>query len=257
MPQIQFDRRNALRVLAAAAFGTCPICRALAEEQHPHWSYEGAEGPENWGGLSADFKTCSIGLEQAPIDLAHAIRAETGPVAPSFPSMPLTIVNNGHTVQVNCAPGGNSMIAGEAFDLLQFHFHHPSEHLVAGKTFDMELHFVHKSTAGKLAVLGVLIQQGAENTALAPIWAALPEQAGDPVPVGTMIDPAALLPAQRQFFRYHGSLTTPPCSEGVLWTVFEQPIEASSEQIAKFAALFPVNARPVQALNDRKLLESD
>ena len=257
------DRRRALRVFAGAAtIAACPICRAPAEEKKPeahggaHWTYDGEAGPEAWGDLSADFKVCSLGMEQTPIDLKGTIRAETGLVEPSFQQMPLTVLNNGHTIQVNCAPGSRTMISGRPFDLVQFHFHHPSEHLLSGKAFEMELHFVHKSAEGRLAVLGVFIRPGEEHAGLTPIWAAMPREAGEPQKIGTSIEPAKLLPAERKYFRYKGSLTTPPCSEGVLWTVFRDPIEASSDQIRQFAELFPVNARPVQSLNSRFLLES-
>ena len=263
LSQFRLGRRQMLRgFTGAVATAVCPICQALAQETKaeahtgPLWTYEGEGGPEDWGDLAADFKACSLGLEQTPIDLQKPIRAETGTVTPAFQQMPLTILNNGHTIQVNCAPGSRSVISGQAFDLLQFHFHHPSEHLLSGRAFDLELHFVHKSAAGQLAVLGVFIRPGAENAALAPIWAAMPREAGEPQQVGTNIDPAALLPVGQQYFRYKGSLTTPPCSEGVLWTVFRDSIEASSEQIRQFAELFPVNARPVQPLNSRFLLES-
>lgn len=256
------------QMLGRVALGglLCPICAALAGSATqatetgghvaPHWTYEGEGGPENWGELSADFRVCSLGLQQTPIDLSGGIRAETGAVQPMFQQMPLTVLNNGHTIQVNCAPGSRSQISGRSFDLLQFHFHHPSEHLLSGRSFELELHFVHKSAEGQLAVLGIFIRPGAENAALAPIWGAMPRQAGAPVSPGVTIDPAALLPADRRYFRYMGSLTTPPCSEGVLWTVFATPIEASVEQIWQFAELFPVNARPVQPLNGRFLLES-
>lgn len=261
--QHPYARRQALRVIAGAAtLAACPICSARAEEKKAeahggqHWAYEGEGGPERWGDLSADFKACSLGLEQTPIDLTATIRAETGAVELSFGQMPLTILNNGHTIQINCAPGSRTAISGKAFDLLQFHFHHPSEHLLSGKAFDLELHFVHKSAEGQLAVLGVFIRPGQENAALAPVWAAMPREAGEPKPVGTSIDPGLLLPANRHYFRYKGSLTTPPCSEGVLWTVFRDSIEASTDQIRQFAELFPMNARPVQPLNSRFLLES-
>ena len=261
--RLHFGRRQALRAFAGAATViACPICRALAEEKKlethggAHWTYDGEAGPESWGDLSADFKVCSLGMEQTPIDLKSTIMAETGLVEASFQQMPLTILNNGHTIQVNCAPGSRTLISGQTYDLLQFHFHHPSEHLLSGRAFDLELHFVHKSAAGRLAVLGVFIRAGKENAALAPIWAAMPREAGEPLPTGTNIEPAALLPVDRKYFRYKGSLTTPPCSEGVLWTVFKEPIEASVDQIRQFAELFPVNARPVQSLNSRFLLES-
>jgi carbonic anhydrase len=259
--QPTLGRREALLTLLGAAAAACPVCSAFAEEQPgahagAHWTYQGAAGPENWGELSADFKVCSLGMEQTPIDLKSSIRAETGLVEPAFQPMPLKIHNNGHTIQVHCAEGSHSAISGQKFGLVQFHFHHPSEHLLSGKATEMELHFVHKSEDGRLAVLGVFIRQGQENAALAPIWAAMPRGAGEPLLVGSTIDPAALLPANRQYFRYKGSLTTPPCSEGVLWTVFRDPIEASAQQIRQFAELFPVNARPAMPLNSRFLLES-
>lgn len=265
-------RREMLRRFAIGG-AACPICMALvgtggahaetAGSSHgashgavKHWNYEAETGPANWGELSAEFRVCEFGFEQAPIDLRSAVRAELKGVEPAFRAMPLKIVNNGHTIQVNCEPGSQSRIDGETFDLLQFHFHHPSEHLLSGRAYEMELHFVHKSAAGKLAVLGVFIQNGAENGAISPIWASMPMEAGPVQESGTRIDPAALLPASRRFFRYQGSLTTPPCSEGVLWTVFQQPIEMSEAQIRKFAGLFPVNARPAKPLNRRFLLQS-
>jgi carbonic anhydrase len=269
------SRRKALGLLSAGALSVCPICAALASEpghgaaaakgagkaaegaKHaPHWSYEGEGAPARWGQLEADFRACDIGMEQSPIDLRGAVRADVGTVEPSFQDMPLVVLNNGHTIQVNCAAGSQTLINGTRFDLLQFHFHHPSEHLLAGKKFDMELHFVHRSAAGQLAVLGVFIQPGANNAALDPIWAAMPASAGPAKEAGTAIRPAALLPAGRSYLRYAGSLTTPPCSEGVLWTVFKDPIEASPDQVRRFAALFPVNARPVQSAVRRYLLET-
>ncbi len=253
------------RLLTHAIAGiACPVCAGLvgaglarAESGHgAHWTYEGEAGPEHWGQLSADFRVCELGIQQTPIDIRGGTRAELASVTPSFSPMPLKILNNGHTIQANCEPGSRTTINGEAFELMQFHFHHPSEHLLSGKAFDLELHFVHKSAKGQLAVLGIFITPGAENQALKPIWASMPREATEEQTVGTTITPADLLPADRGFFRYSGSLTTPPCSEGVLWTVFKQPIEASPAQIRQFAELFPVNARPVMPLNQRFLLES-
>jgi carbonic anhydrase len=258
----RISRRHALRQLGLGAV-VCPACLALGARvglagtgHGAHWGYEGDVGPDHWGELRPDFKVCELGFEQTPVDLTGAVRAELSGVQPLFQTMPLRILNNGHTIQANCAPGSKTLIGGEPFELLQFHFHHPSEHLLSGRAFDLELHFVHKSAAGQLAVLGVFIRPGAENPALAPLWAAMPAEAGDEQAVDATIAPAELLPADRGFFRYQGSLTTPPCSEGVLWTVFKTPIEASTAQIRQFAALFPVNARPAQPLHRRYLLES-
>lgn len=254
---LSLSRRGLFRLTAAAA---CPLCAAAeAAEQGaaPHWEYEGAHGPAKWGELSADFKTCSLGVEQTPIDLKSAIKAQTGPVNIGWQKMPLTIWNNGHTIQVNTPAGSKMDIGGTTYEMLQFHFHHPSEHLLAGKSFDLEAHFVHKSASGALAVVGVFIQPGAANPALTPIWAAMPAKEGPATPVaGVTIEPAKLLPKEKGYYRYMGSLTTPPCSEGLTWTVYKSPITASPEQIRAFAALFPINARPVMPLGRRFLLES-
>jgi carbonic anhydrase len=259
-----------LRFLGVGAAALCPVCvfalhRASAADAHgaaagahaaPHWSYEGEGGPERWGRLSPDFKVCELGLEQTPIDIAGGVKAEIGGVDFDYRPMPLRILNNGHTIQVNCDPGSRARINGAVFELVQFHFHHPSEHLLSGTGFDLECHFVHRSSAGELAGGGVLVKPGAANAALEPIWQAMPTSEAPERAAGATIDPAGLFPSSREFFRYFGSLTTPPCSEGVLWSVFGEPVEASPEQIRRFAQLFPVNARPVQRLNRRYLLKS-
>ena len=257
-----------LRTLTIGGLAACPICAgvasAVAGETHgtagighaPHWTYEGAEGPEHWGELTPEFRSCSLGMEQTPIDIDSAIRAEVGQLDIAFAPTEARVVNNGHTIQVNCAPGSYSLISGTRYELLQFHFHHPSEHLVAGKSFQMECHFVHKSASGALAVVGVFINQGAENKALAAVWDVMPSQTGNEVAVDKPVDIRGLLPGSRSYYRYAGSLTTPPCSEGITWTIFAEPVEASTAQIAQFAALFPNNARPVQRRNRRFLLES-
>jgi carbonic anhydrase len=248
--------------MVAGLFGGCSICsglsQAFAAESHgAHWGYDGKAGPEHWGDLEAEFKSCALGTQQSPIDIVDAIPAEIGSIELSWRAVPLRIVNNGHTIQVNCEAGCTSRIAGTDYALLQFHFHHPSEHLVSGQGLPMEAHFVHKSSTGGLAVLGVFIRTGAVNDALAPVIAAMPLKQGPEQQVmGTMVMPKEMLPADLGYYRYHGSLTTPPCSEGVLWNVFREPIEASAAQIGRFAALFPMDARPVQSLNQRFVLES-
>jgi carbonic anhydrase len=262
-----FSRRALFGYASAAA---CPLCAGVraAEPAHgseavhpagaaPHWSYEGDGAPARWGELSADFRTCSVGAEQTPIDLTGGIRAQTGPALLSYQLLPLKLINNGHTIQVNTPPGSRLRIEHVTYELLQFHFHHPSEHLLSGKALDLECHFVHRAASGALAVVGVFIRPGAANPSLAPIWQAMPSAEGPEKEVaGVTVDTAALLPKQRAYFRYMGSLTTPPCSEGITWTVFRNPVEASPEQIRRFAALFPMNARPQQPLNRRFLLQT-
>jgi carbonic anhydrase len=223
----------------------------------PHWSYAGNNGPDHWGELRPDFKVCQLGLEQTPIDLTGGMRGDAAAVMLDYRPLPLRILNNGHTIQVNADAGSSCAVGGEKYELLQFHFHHPSEHLLAGKPFDLECHFVHRSGAGNLAVVGVFIVPGAKNAALQTIFDAMPKTEGPEQRADGSIDPAQLLPRSTSYFRYMGSLTTPPCSEGLTWTVFKEPIEASAEQIKQFATLFPNNARPVQGRNHRFLIESN
>jgi carbonic anhydrase len=255
------DRRTFIR--GAMACACCSrIGAAIAETGHEgspgahHWSYEGAEGPEHWGELRADFKVCQLGLEQTPVDLVGGTRGDPGSVTYDYRPLPLRIINNGHTIQVNADSGSFCVIGGMRLDLLQFHFHHPSEHLLSGKNVDLECHLVHRSASGALAVSGIFIRRGAHNAALTSLFDVMPAKEGPEIKVAGTIDIAAIVPGEGGYFRYMGSLTTPPCSEGLTWTVYKQPIEASPAQIQQFAALFPNNARPVQNRNRRFLIDA-
>jgi|HubBroStandDraft_6_1064221.scaffolds.fasta_scaffold24299_2 carbonic anhydrase len=264
-------RRAFLRMASLGSTIGCACClsafRAIAAEtahaatapaHPPHWSYEGTTGPAHWGELSPDFKVCQLGMEQTPIDLSGSLKGElAGRLDINYKPLPLRIVNNGHTIQVNAEPGSTCTIGNTRYELLQFHFHHPSEHLLSGKPFDLEGHFVHRASTGDFAVLGVFIKPGARNAALQPIWDAMPQTEAPERNAGGSFDASALLPKESGYFRYMGSLTTPPCSEGLTWTVFREPIEASPEQIRQFASLFPNNARPVQGRNRRFLIEAN
>ena len=239
-------------------FACCATSRATSvlagDQAHPHWSYEGETGPEHWGELAPQFDTCRIGAHQTPIDLTGALSDETAGIDFDYRSVAMRIVNNGHTIQIDPEPGCAITVSGETYSLVQFHFHHPSEHLVDGRAFEMELHLVHKSANGGLAVVGTFITAGQHNASLAPIFESMPHSEGIEVKSEGQFDPAALLPATRSFYRYTGLFTTPPCSEGLTWTVFREPIEASPAQIRAFAALFPNNARPVQKNTNPLLL---
>lgn len=224
--------------------------RPLAE------GYEGAGSPEKWGELQADFKVCQLGLEQTPIDLRDGIKGDAVSAEYHYLPLQLRIINNGHTVQVNADPGSACVIGATRYELMQLHLHHPSEHLLAGKGFDLECHFVHRSNSGALAVSGVFIRPGAENVAMKAFFDSMPAKPGPELRAASTIDIAAMLPKTGGYFRYMGSLTTPPCSEGLTWTVYKEPMEASAAQIQKFAALFSNNARPVQQRNRRLLIES-
>jgi carbonic anhydrase len=225
----------------------------------PHWGYEGAEDPTHWGELSEEFKECAAGQEQSPIDIvpAKAIDAEFNPVQVHWEAFNPTIVDNGHTIQVNTGgKGGYAEINGVRYDLVQFHFHHESEHTIEGEHAPLEVHFVHQSEAGDLLVLGVLMNEGDASEAMTEIESAWPA-VGTEAALNDVIDPSSLLPEDHESFRYQGSLTTPPCSQIVTWNVYAEPTEVSHEQVELFAEHYSNNARPVQPLNRRFLLVSE
>ncbi|MEX0751613.1 MAG: carbonic anhydrase [Xanthobacteraceae bacterium] len=250
------NRRRALGALAGLAL--CPLCAAKGSAaEGAHWSYEGATGPDEWGNLDAASKICSAGTQQSPIDIAGPIKAQLPPLRISWRKTADTIVNNGHTIQLNTAEGGTLTLGKDTYRLLQFHFHRPSEHLIGGKSFPMEAHFVHGKASGGLAVVGVLMTTGKPNPVFNKIVATMPAQAGPPITADTAIDPNGLLPRNRDYYRYAGSLTTPPCSETVEWLLLTNSIQAAEADIAGFAKLYAMNARPVQPLNRRMLLWLD
>ncbi|MFA6266702.1 MAG: carbonic anhydrase [Pseudolabrys sp.] len=248
------NRRHALKVLAGLAL--CPVCAPAGfAADGAHWSYEGEGGPSHWGDLDAASKTCSIGSQQSPIDIQSSIKSQLPPLQMAWRKKSDMIVNNGHTIQVNADPGNMLAVGAYKYEMLQFHFHHPSEHLIAGKAFPMECHFVHRDAAGNLAVVGVLMTAGQANPAFKAIAAAMPGSAGKPVKM-TAIDMKHLLPARHGYYRYSGSLTTPPCSEVVNWLVLREPIQVARADIDAFAKLFPMNARPPQKDHRRFVLSS-
>ena len=224
-------------------------------EAAPHWTYEGHDGPQRWSELDPAFATCASGRSQSPIDIGSVQDSGLPPIAFDYRKATVDDVNNGHTVQFALANGSAITVAGRRFELLQAHFHEPSEHTVGGKSYPAELHFVHRDANGALAVVGVLIAEGEPNPVLSTLWAHLPATAGEKILGGnsSAFDPAGLLPKERRYYSYSGSLTTPPCTEGVTWLLMQQPITASKAQIRQFGELFamhPTN-RPVQPLNGR------
>ncbi len=235
---------------------------AGAAEHHghhaPHWGYGGNAGPGHWGSLEKDFETCKLGHEQSPIDISTKAtqKADLPAIGTSYKSSAGELVNNGHTIQVNLADGGAAQLPSGSYRLLQFHFHTPSEEKIDGKHFPLVAHLVHKNEAGNLAVIGVLFKQGKENQALKDIFAALPAHEGKEA-LKSDFDATALLPANLGYYAFKGSLTTPPCSEGVAWQVLKTPVELSRAQLQAFQKVFKMNARPVQPLNGRQVLESN
>jgi carbonic anhydrase len=227
-----------------------------ADDHAPHWAYQGKEGPQAWGNLDASFSACKLGHEQSPIDIHGATKAHLAPLALDYRASSADIVNNGHTVQVNLADAGTFTLDGVAYKLVHFHFHTPSEEHVNGKGYPMEAQLVHKSEDGKLAVIGVLLKEGKANAALQHVFAALPQGAGEKHALDQAFNPADLLPADHGYYRFTGSLTTPPCSEGVHWQVLKEPVEVSHEQIKAFQKLYKANARPIQPLYKRVVEQS-
>jgi carbonic anhydrase len=214
-----------------------------------HWGYEGDNGPEHWGD---NFPVCGKGKKQSPLNIVGPFEKSKETLTVDYKEGPLKMLNNGHTIQVNVEPGSTLTIGKESFDLLQFHFHRPSEEQVEGKNASMVAHFVHKSKEGKLAVIGVLLNEGKDNAAIKTLWANLPpKELEEYLPAKVMFNPATMLPKELGFYNYEGSLTTPPCTEGVQFYILKTPMEVSKGQVGKFP--FKLNARPVQSLNGRKI----
>lgn len=221
-----------------------------------HWSYTEHGGADHWSELDSDFATCKLGQEQSPIDIRDAAPASLPPLAFHYGQGKALVVNNGHTIQVNVAPGNSVTLATGKYQLLQFHFHTPSEETVAGKAYPLVAHLVHGDGSGRLAVVAVLFKEGNTHPTLGKVFAAMPAKAEEKKELEDLLNPADLLPAEQGYSAYMGSLTTPPCSEGVLWQVLRQPLELAAEQLAAFRKLYPMNARSAQPLNGRILRQS-
>jgi carbonic anhydrase len=219
----------------------------------PHWEYAGKSGPSHWSELASDFSSCKVGKNQSPIDIHASKAAPLNPIDFHYTSSAGEIVNNGHTVQVNLEGAGSIHLPSGDYKLVQFHFHTPSEESFNGKHYPLVAHLVHKSESGELAVVAVLFKQGKENAALKQVFAGLPAAAGDKHALAADLDVTAALPAKHAYYAYMGSLTTPPCSEGVHWQVMKQASEVSREQLSAFRKLYAMNARPGQALNGRSI----
>ena len=223
------------------------------------WSYDGSHGPDHWGDLESDFAECKVGTQQSPIDIRDAKETELAPIHFDYKLSPLKIINNGQTIRVDYEPGSSVTINGIALPLTQFHFHHRSETEIDGQKYDMELHLVHEDrAAGRAAVIAILIKSGTENAFLRDLLSHVPQKVGEEVDrKKVVINAADFLPADQNYYAFDGSLTTPPCTENVKWYVLKTPIEASPSQIAAFAKYYPDNARPVQPLDGREILQSN
>ena len=228
-----------------------------AHAESPHWAYGGDGGPAAWGKLKAEFAKCASGTRQSPIDIRGGIAVDLDPVQFDYKPSAFSVLDNGHTVQVNLPPGNAIQVQGRRYELVQFHFHRPSEERINGRQFDMVAHLVHKSLDGRLAVVAVLLDRGSAHGAVQQVWNNLPLEKGEENAAQAPLDLNQLLPQDRRYYTYMGSLTTPPCSEGVLWLVLQQPVPISPQQIDIFARLYPMNARPVQQAAGRLIKQSN
>ncbi|PXW96931.1 carbonic anhydrase [Sphaerotilus hippei] len=269
---INKDQGVTTRVRAAAAapaqgHGATPrpaaAAAALAAGVHgghggaAHWSYGSEGGPADWGQLKPEFLLCGTGRRQSPIDIRGGIAVELEPIRFDYKPGGFNVIDNGHTVQANVASGSSIQLGGRRYDLVQFHFHRPSEERINGRQYDMVAHLVHKDLDGRLAVVAVLLEQGRAHPAVQQVWNALPLEKNEEVSAPSVLDLNQLLPEDRRYFTYMGSLTTPPCSEGVLWLVMKQPVQLSQEQLGVFVRLYPMNARPIQPVAGRLIKESN
>ena len=237
-------------VLATAAVLALAACNPASEtapvkapaEAAAHWTYA---DQANWGG------ECPVGAAQSPVALTAADAVDLPDLTTAYPAGAGTFINNGHTLQFTPDVAGRATIGTDGYDLVQFHFHAPSEHTLNGKAYPLEIHFVNRNAAGALAVVGVFVTEGQANPALAALLTALPATTGDSGMTRPGVYPVLLLPEDRHYFAYSGSLTTPPCTEGVRWNVLSTPIEASADQIAALSAALGTSNRAVQPLHER------
>lgn len=221
-----------------------------------HWSYEGEAGPLSWGKLSSANTKCDLGERQSPIDIRDGIKLELDSMNFDYKPVQFSVLDNGHTIQLTPGAGNYLNVSGKTYEMQQMHFHRPSEERINGKGAEMVAHLVHKDRDGKLAVLAILMEVGEANKIIQQVWNNLPLEKHDPIKALSNIDLGELIPKRRDYYTYMGSLTTPPCSEGVLWLVMKEPIGISSEQLAIFARLYPMNTRPLQKSSGRIIKES-
>jgi carbonic anhydrase len=244
-------RAKRAAVVKAAPPPPPPVARGT------HWSYEGDSGPANWSKINVDWAKCGNGSRQSPIDIRDGMKVELEQISFDYHPSSFNVVDNGHTVQVGVSGGNYITVQNRMFELQQFHFHRPSEERINGKAFEMVVHLVHRDAEGRLAVLALLLERGAPQATIQTVWNNLPLEKFETMQPTILLDPAEMLPVRRDYYTYMGSMTSPPCSEGVLWLVMKQPVQASPAQMALFSRLYPLNARPVQPASGRIIKESN
>jgi carbonic anhydrase len=251
-----------IRTCSLSAVIPCLLVQAgiaAAQEYHPEytWDYSESKGPSHWGDLKPKFAPCREGHRQSPIDIRDPQKADLPPIEFDYRPSPLHIIDNGHTVMINYGPGSFITVGGKRYALKQFHFHRPSEETLNGKGYEMVVHLVHADQEGKLAVVAILLQKGEDNPLVHELWNELPKEKEKEEEVDSVqIDVAGLLPADRGYYTYSGSLTTPPRSENVTWFVLKRPLTVSAAEIQRFSKLYRHDTRPTQPLYGRIVLES-
>jgi len=244
-------RREEEKAAAAAAI------LAAAPKHGTQWAYEGELGPANWSKINVDWARCGAGNRQSPIDIRDGIKVNLEQIGFDYHPSSFNEINNGHTINVTVGGGNFITVGNETYELQGFHFHRPSEERINGKGTEMVMHLVHKSYDGKIAIVAVLLERGQPHKLMQTVWDNLPLEKNELVAPSLVINPLDALPEKREYFTYMGSLTEPPCTEGVLWLVFKQPRQASPAQMALFSRLYPLNARPVQSSAGRMIKESN
>jgi len=241
------------------AVGTTLFAQSTEHGQPFHWSYEGECGPEHWGELIHEYCNGKVGDMQSPVGISVTEKTHLDTINFHYFPTPLKILNNGHTIQINYGCGSFITIGNRKYELMQFHFHTPSEHKIHGKSYDMEAHLVHKGARGELAVVAVLIEKGKENAFIKTLWSNFPKEVDKMHTVSDVrICASQLLPQNTtSYFTYTGSLTTPPCTEGVNWFILKTPIEVSKAGLGKFTSIFKHDARPILPLHGRVVKESE
>jgi carbonic anhydrase len=232
---------------------------SAAQENHAghDWDYGESQGPNHWGELKPEFAPCKNGHRQSPIDIRNPQKAELPSLQFDYKPSPLHIIDNGRTVMINYGPGSFLVVGGTKYALQQFHFHRPSEEKINGQSYEMEVHLVHADRDGNLAVVAVLLEEGEDNRLVHELWKDLPsEKEKEESLDNVLVDAAGLLPADRSYYTFSGSLTTPPCSENVTWFVLKHPVTVSATEIEQFSKLYRHDARPTQPMYDRVVLES-
>jgi carbonic anhydrase len=248
--------RASVKPVAAAAESRRPAVPSGAAVPVTPWSYDGAHGPAHWAALRPEYAACAQGQRQSPIDLVGGLPVDLDPVRFHYKPSAFSVLDTGRTVQASLAPGNHIEVAGRRYELRRLQFHRPSEHRIDGRLFEMSAHLWHEDAQGRQAVVALMLDKGPALPAVQLVWNNLPLEKHEESAARVMLDANTLLPSDRRYYTYMGSLSAPPCSEGVLWVVMRAPVTVSAEQVELFARIYPMNARPLQAAAGRRILQS-